>query len=468
MYTLDRVGRHAFVVVGILALLGPCLAQAQQDALFATTDELIKTAMSLDARLLSPKNYAKADAAYAKAKEYAELGRTDKAQKELVVVQSALKEAIETSKLGAVNFSTTLKTRNIALEAEAPKYEDGLWQRAEKQFDGAARALESGNVKSASDKARIATGYYSDAELAAIKTAIVGEARKLIAAADEDKVSREAPDSLNRAKALVAEAEAGVDKNRYQTEGPIALAAEAEYEARHAAYLASQVRRLKDKDFSAEQLILEWEKPLQDVARALDVTTDLSEGAAKSAAASVSMAESLVKTNAAMESRVAELETKLGGTERIAQESLRLQRQLKQVEALFLPSQARVVREGNDLVLRLVGLSFQTGQSVIESQYFGLLKKVQEAIEIFPDSVIGIEGHTDSIGSDATNMKLSQDRASSVREYLIANLGLPESRVTAVGYGASRPIASDTTDAGRAQNRRIDVVIRNARVRDGS
>lgn len=467
MKNLSLLVQRGVMIAGLLALFSPGLAQSQQDGLFRTTDELVKTARAVDAPLLSPANYADAEAAYAKAKEFANRGRTDKAQKELVKVQSALNAAIEASKLGAVNFSTTLKTRKLAVDAEAEKYEGELWQRAEKQFETAALALESGNVKRATERASKATGYYSEAELAAIMTAIVGTARSLIAAADDDKVDRAAPDTLNKAKSLVAKAEADLVKNRYETEGPIALAAEAEYEARHAAYLAGQIRRLKDKDISAEQLILAWEKPLQDVARALDVTTDLSDGFAKTASASTAMAENLTQQNAAMETRVAELESKLGGTERIAEESQRLQRQLAQVESLFGTNQARVVREGNDLVLRLVGLSFPSGQSVIETQYFGLLKRVQDAIEIFPDSGIAIEGHTDSVGSDAVNMKLSQDRASSVRTYLIANMGLQESKIDAVGYGKNSPIASNATDAGRAQNRRIDVVIKDARARRG-
>jgi len=457
--------QRGVVFAALLTIATACLAQGSSDALFANTDALVRTAKAADAKLLSPKNYGDAEAAYAKAKDFASRGRTDKAQNELVKVEKALNAAIETSKLGAVNFSTTLKTRKLAVDAEASKYEGELWSKAEDQFETATRALESGNVNRATERAGKATGYYSEAELAAITTAIVGAARNLIARADDDKVARQAPVSLDKAKALVAGAEADLVKNRYKTEEPIALAAEAEYEARHAAYLAGEIRRVDDKELSAEQLILAWEKPLQDVARALDVTTDMSEGFAKSAAASVNMAETLAQQNASMETRVAELEDRLGGTERIAEESKRLQRQLAQVESLFGQQQARVVREGNDLVLRLIGLSFPSGQSVIETRYFGLLKRVQEAIEIFPESRIDIEGHTDSVGSDAVNMKLSQDRASAVREYLIANMGLQESKITAVGYGKSRPIATNATEQGRAQNRRIDVVIKDARVR---
>jgi outer membrane protein OmpA-like peptidoglycan-associated protein len=79
-----------------------------------------------------------------------------------------------------------------------------------------------------------------------------------------------------------------------------------------------------------------------------------------------------------------------------------------------------------------------------------------------------IEGHTDSQGADNANINLSQERADSVREYLIANLGLSQGRVQSVGYGKVSPIASNETPAGRAQNRRIDVVIVDARARASS
>ena len=465
MDILNLVWRRAALNTVAMFLLIPSVAFSAENGLFQGTDALMAAARDADAALLAPQNFEAAEVSYRKAKDQDGKGRADRAGRELEKTNALLNKALEVSRLGKVSFANTLKLRNLAMEAEALTYEPEMWQRAEDQFETAARALESGNVNSANDKSGRAASYFAEAELAAIKTAIVGKARQLIAAADDNRVSRQAPDMLNKAKDLVSRAEASLDKQRYSTEGPIALAAEAEYEARHADYLASQIRRLEGKDITAEQLLLEWEQPIKSVAAALDVTTDLSAGFAKSAAASTAMAENLTEQNIAMSARVAELEQKLGGNEAIVAESQRLNRQLAEVESLFGLNQARVVREGNDLVLRLVGLSFPSGQSVIETQYYSLLRNVQRAISVFPDATIAIEGHTDSVGSDAINMKLSQDRANSVREYLIANLGLPESRVEAFGYGKSRPIASNDSVEGRAQNRRIDVVIRSVRAR---
>ena len=99
------------------------------------------------------------------------------------------------------------------------------------------------------------------------------------------------------------------------------------------------------------------------------------------------------------------------------------------------------------------------GKSVIEPQNFGLLTKVKQAINMFPGCSITIEGHTDSHGSDQKNMVLSQERAEAVNKYIQANMGLNASRINAVGYGESKPIANNETREGRAKNRRIEVII---------
>jgi OOP family OmpA-OmpF porin len=323
-------------------------------------------------------------------------------------------------------------------------------------------------VKKAQKASTKALNKYAEAELEAIKTAIVGEARKLIAEADQNSVERYAPITLSNARALVVKAENDLNTDRYSTAEPGVLAARAEYEARHASYLASQARALKSGEITSEQLILEWETPLRDVATALEVSNDMSAGYAEAGSAAQSKATQLISRNDELTARVSELEIALGGTEMLVEETERLQRQLAQVEDLFPTYQARVIREGNDLILRLVGLSFPTGQSHIQTKYFSMLTKVQDAIAIFPDSTIVVEGHTDSQGADNKNVNLSQDRADSVREYLIANLGLPADRVSSIGYGKTSPIANNDTVNGRAQNRRIDVVILDARARANS
>jgi len=89
-----------------------------------------------------------------------------------------------------------------------------------------------------------------------------------------------------------------------------------------------------------------------------------------------------------------------------------------------------------------------------------LLNKIEKAIDVFPQSDLVIEGHTDSFGGDESNQKLSQQRAESVEQYMINAMRIPTFRMIATGFGETNPVANNETEAGRARNRRIDIVIK--------
>jgi len=103
----------------------------------------------------------------------------------------------------------------------------------------------------------------------------------------------------------------------------------------------------------------------------------------------------------------------------------------------------------------VIDVQFDTNKSDIKPQYHGELKKVADFLAEFPKAKGVIEGHTDSVGDKASNMKLSQRRADSVRSYLI-KLGVAPERLEAKGYGPNKPRATNKTAAGKAQNRRIE------------
>jgi outer membrane protein OmpA-like peptidoglycan-associated protein len=168
-----------------------------------------------------------------------------------------------------------------------------------------------------------------------------------------------------------------------------------------------------------------------------------------------------------MEEELRVLDERLGGAtaERAAlvrrlEAQARVKEQFEQVEKMFTSDEARVFREGNNIILRLVGLTFDSGASQIRPESFNLLAKVEKAIDVFPRSELIIEGHTDSHGGDDFNQKLSQERAESVQQYMVNAMRIPTYRLIATGYGETRPVASNETQSGRARNRRIDIVIR--------
>ncbi|HEX2685894.1 MAG TPA: OmpA family protein [Kofleriaceae bacterium] len=101
---------------------------------------------------------------------------------------------------------------------------------------------------------------------------------------------------------------------------------------------------------------------------------------------------------------------------------------------------------------------FDTNRATIKPMSFALLGDVAQAMQDNPKIKVEIQGHTDSQGNDAFNLKLSQKRAESVRTYLIKK-GMSSDRMTPKGYGENVPIADNRTSAGRAQNRRVEFVI---------
>jgi outer membrane protein OmpA-like peptidoglycan-associated protein len=110
--------------------------------------------------------------------------------------------------------------------------------------------------------------------------------------------------------------------------------------------------------------------------------------------------------------------------------------------------------------MRVVGLSilFATNADRIALKYYAELNKLGEALTQL-QSTIEISGYTDSIGSDQANQLLSERRAMSVKQYLEKHFSLPAERLIAKGYGESRPRATNDTESGRQQNRRIEVAL---------
>jgi outer membrane protein OmpA-like peptidoglycan-associated protein len=105
----------------------------------------------------------------------------------------------------------------------------------------------------------------------------------------------------------------------------------------------------------------------------------------------------------------------------------------------------------------LRGINFKSGSPEMTFESFQALEPLLKQLKQYPEVVVEIRGHTDAVGGYAKNLTLSQQRAESVRQYLISK-GIGSDRVQAVGFGSSSPIADNKTAAGRAMNRRIEAV----------
>ncbi len=116
-----------------------------------------------------------------------------------------------------------------------------------------------------------------------------------------------------------------------------------------------------------------------------------------------------------------------------------------------------VSRDGDVIKLNLPdGVTFDFGKAALKPQFYPALDNVASTLAQYNQTIVEVSGHTDSVGSDAANQTLSVQRANSVGNYLIGK-GLVRERFEIVGFGESRPVASNDTDSGRALNRRVEI-----------
>lgn len=118
-----------------------------------------------------------------------------------------------------------------------------------------------------------------------------------------------------------------------------------------------------------------------------------------------------------------------------------------------------VTRIGNNITLNMPGnVTFATNSADLNAGFFEVLNSVALVLNEFEQTVIEVAGHTDSTGADEYNRQLSERRASAVAAYLRTR-GILADRITTVGVGESRPVATNDTDAGRQLNRRVELTL---------
>lgn len=467
----------------LLTLLCTAFASGQdaiRSQLFGETDKLLEAARAKNAHLYAPTQYEKAMEAYHDAEAALKEGKDLEGIRETLTEANALfQRALEVCKVGQVTFAAVMNARGDAISAEAARFSPEQWARAEEQLKKAAMDLEDGDMNDAKARAAEAEGMYRTAELEAIKTNYLGPARALVQKADEMDARDSAPATIAATEKLIRQAEELLKSNRYDTDEARQLAQEAKYEGQHAITLYQSITAFKRSERSLEDLITTYEGYLATVGKALDMTVRFDGGpdaAVNALTAEITKRETetarereTIKRQeeeiVTLKQQIASMEGRLGTlteAERELKRRIEIQKRQEEtfteVSAMFTKQEGMVLRDGQNGIIRLYGLTFPSGKNTIEPQFFGLLTKVQEAIRKFGRSQVSVEGHTDSRGSDEANQKLSESRALAVAEYLRANMGgsVP---IVSQGFGESRPVASNDTEDGRAKNRRIDVII---------
>jgi outer membrane protein OmpA-like peptidoglycan-associated protein len=193
-----------------------------------------------------------------------------------------------------------------------------------------------------------------------------------------------------------------------------------------------------------------------------------SQEAAKRAAAESERA--LSEANAARALSQAQLETlRAANDKQVAQADAERAREAaaraeteKQDLRQQLTTQLNVILQTRDsargLIVNMSDVVFDTGKATLKSGAREKLAKISGILVAHPGLKLEVEGHTDSVGTEEYNQTLSENRASAVRDFLIAE-GVPSSSITAHGFGKARPVASNDTDSGRQLNRRVELIV---------
>ena len=134
-----------------------------------------------------------------------------------------------------------------------------------------------------------------------------------------------------------------------------------------------------------------------------------------------------------------------------------MDKQERELRARTAGSGIEVQRQGDDINLRLPsGITFDFNSSAIKPEARPALNQVAQTLAAYQSTFVDVSGHTDSVGTDAVNQRLSEQRAKAVADYL-SYQGVAPPRIGVRGFGKQFPVASNDTEAGRAQNRRVEI-----------
>jgi OOP family OmpA-OmpF porin len=481
-------------------------AQQAKNVVFKQANIAKEKAMAMQADILTPTEYEKAVELYEDAeKRFEKQKGIEKVEKLLTSSVNQFNRAMDFSVSAKLVFANSLNAREDALSAGADLFAKELWLDAEKQFREAAEQLEKGDRDDSYSESVEAIEIYRKAELSAIKTDLLDETRAILKRADDMDVSDLAPKTLEKAQKLLAETEKELETNRYDMDYPRILAKQAKYEANHAIFLYTIIKKMNDDDQEFEDVILTLEKPIIFIAEKTgfsaqfdqgfdkptdEIATNVKDLQAKNRklngnnteqsyviaqqsnnikvlikerdALNTEFKAEIGKRTTAMNEKMQKIENEKAILSKQVQYQNDINNKYYLVNQLFDSKDALVFRKGNDVIIRMLGFGFDSGKSNIKPEYFALLTKVQSAINTFPKSKIVVEGYTDSFGSDVSNLKLSQERSDAVTTYLKANMkSLDSNNISSVGYGENNPIANNETMDGRSKNRRIDIIIKN-------
>ncbi len=318
------------------------------------------------------------------------------------------------------------------------------WNKVENQTRDLAvkkaKNINPDDLKELQDK-------YADLELKVIKEKNLGDAMAKIESAKDDRAKSLAPKSLESAQIALMNAEGTLAANRADPSASQTEVDKANESAERLRKVMGYTTQKKKKfsEAAAIAIVMQEEEKIKLEKQVANQGKEI-ESQAEESMAQGAMINTLAN-------RVENQKDKLNQS----RDQLALQKAIDSATSKFSKDEADIYQQGEKLIIRLKSINFSSGQAKLPANSDSLLSKVEEVADELSASNVVVQGHTDSIGSKNLNQKLSESRAQAVADKLKSD-GLT-SNILTEGYGDMNPLTSNKTAAGRAQNRRIDIVI---------
>lgn len=401
-------------------------------------DEQLKMATQEQFNVFAPANYRRAHEALSDAQK-AQAKKKDRKNvlEKLGEARAATDLTFQRGEAVKKDLSDVALARDASIKAGALFLSRGELADTDAALKDETEILEDSPGKSLRQKERAQLqSAYLALEMLTIKKDKLGVARSFIDNAKEAGASKYAPQTLAKAEEKYVSAEKVLEASRSDENAYATPILEATNQARELLKITLTAKNAKK--MTPEQVAMEINAQEKAIQRSLGETRNLRETAIEQGAAlrAISQENAILSTD------------------------VNLSEKIKEIEGRFSKSEAEVYRQGDNVVVRLKSLQFPASRAELPSSSLKTLAKVNSVIEEIGPAQVVVEGHTDSVGGKQANEVLSQKRAQAVSDYLISKESVEPNQVSAIGVGDEKPISSNKTKLGRAQNRRVDVIIK--------
>ena len=464
----------------VATILASCAAQPSltQDQVInqypqiQALDSALQQAESAEAQILAPKTYQSTAKLLSESISAAQEGKIEKAQ---TIAQEGLNQVSGLTSTTANSreiMQDVLQAREHLYAADVVSLHSTEVTDLDNDLMKATMLIEKGNIEKAKKLRPELLADYQNLELSTLKKGIVDQAMAAVADAKKQRAAKLAPKTFARAEEQMLLATNLLDSDRSQTVEAEAYAKEAKWLAEKSASIAETVTDFDRRDYSTEDIILWHQRQLEVINQPLGLALPFNLADTKPAE---SLRDAIVAQQEEMKAAIAteqEANDKLAINTQAHQNELaaRQEELIKEnayqkkcdiVQDMFNANEANVYLQGENVVVSAFGFDFLSGKSEIQTKNFPLMNKIIRAIKIFPNADIEVIGHTDSTGDETVNQSLSNDRAEKVAKFLVEIGDVSQDKITSQGYGESRPIATNETIPGRAENRRVEIIIKN-------